>query len=222
MAPDTADGPSFAGTPPMRAERVSAVTARRLLNDEVVEPVKVAIHQIEKVRSAIEGRTYGERAIPASQDPLLERVREAKAAVEVSLEGFRRRADLVIEQNKTLKVLWMALSTALFAVGLFGLVWGVVYQSTLLLGSSAVFAGTAIVWPFNNLRRIWREEIEIRTMPDRVQAGIDSCMATAVVKDIADCFGKQLRLLDQTFERLQERSGGGTARSEAHSDGGAS
>jgi hypothetical protein len=74
----------------------------------------------------------------------------------------------------------------------------------LVLGGSAAFAGTAIVWPFNYLRRIQREEIEIQTLADRVDAGIAVCKAKPNEGEIADCFSDVLKLLDRDFEKLRK------------------
>jgi len=189
----------------INTQRIGRTSARQLVHEDVMRPVKGALEQVEQIRFVLENRKSQGRAIPRSGDPLLARIIEAKTAVEASVENFRRYAIKVIEQNWRLKIIWVTLGVALFAVGLFGLVWGVVRNAPLILGGSAIFIGTTVFWPYNNLRRIRSEEIEIQTLPDRVLAGIHSCMAKPVIEEIAGCFEQNLKLLDQTYERLREK-----------------
>lgn len=185
--------------------RIRPETARAVTQTDVVQPVKSALAEIEAVRSVLRMPDYRHRGTTrGAQDALLARINEAKATVEGALESFRKYATGVIHENRRLKQTWVILAVALFGVGLFGLVWGVVNQSTLILGSSAVFAGTAILWPFNSLRRIRSEEIEIQTLPDRVRAGINACMAKQALDDIAGCFDENLKRLDRVFEELRK------------------
>ena len=121
-----------------------------------------------------------------------------------TIQGRRADPALLRDQALSLRAEGRFAQSSLFGVGLFGLVWGVVNDSKLILGSSALFAGTAILWPFNNLRRIRSEEIEIQTAPDRVRAGINACMAKEPLGEIAACFDENLKRLDRAFEELRK------------------
>jgi hypothetical protein len=185
--------------------RIRPETAQALIQGDVVESVKRAMAEVEQVRSVLKTPQFRDRrAIGGAEDAMRTRMKEVKAGIEKSLESFQANASRVIQENHRLKQIWIVLAIALFGVGLFGLVWGVVNDSKLILGGSALFAGTAILWPFNNLRRIRSEEIEIQTAPDRVRAGINACMAKQALDDIAACFDENLKLLDRAFEELRK------------------
>jgi len=185
--------------------RIRPETAQALIQGDVVESVKSAMEEVEKVRSVLKEPQFRHKGVTGGvQDALLARMKEVKTGIEMSLESFQENASRVIQENHRLKQIWIVLAVALFGVGLFGLVWGILADSKLILGGSAVFAGTAILWPFNNLRRIRSEEIEIRTAPDRVRAGINACMAKPALDDIATCFDENLKRLDQAFEELRK------------------
>jgi len=187
------------------ARRIRPETAQALIQGDVVEPVKRAMEEVEQVRSVLKTPQFrGRGTTGGAEDAIRARMKEVKAGIEVSLESFQANANRVIQENHRLKQIWIVLAIALFGVGLFGLVWGVVNDSKLILGSSALFAGTAILWPFNNLRRIRSEEIEIQTAPDRVRAGINACMAKEPLGEIAACFDENLKRLDRAFEELRK------------------
>jgi hypothetical protein len=185
--------------------RIRPETAQALIQPDVVDPVKKALAEVERVRSALKTPAFrGRGTTEGPQDAVFARLKEVKADIEVSLESFQANASRVIQQNHRLKQIWIVLACALFGVGLFGLVWGVVNDSKFILGTGALFAGTAILWPFNNLRRIRGEEIEIQTTPDRVRAGINACMAKQALVDVAACFDENLKRLDRAFEELRK------------------
>jgi hypothetical protein len=189
----------------INTRRIRPGTAQALVQADVIEPVKRAMAEVEQVRSVLTTPQFRDRATSSgAEDAIRARMEEVKVGIEMSLERFQANATRVIQENHRLKQIWIVLAIALFGVGLFGLVWGVVNDSKLIIGSSAIFAGTAIVWPFNNLRRIRSEEIEIQTVPDRVRAGINACMAKQALDAIAACFDENLKRLDRAFEELRK------------------
>lgn len=201
------DAPADAATQLAPSDRIRPETARQLVQDDVLGPVKTALEQLHQVRSVLKGKEYRERARShGGRDPVMERIEEAITGVEARLQCFRQNAKKAINRNRRLRSILIVLLVALCLVGLCGLVFGILKQSVLIIGSGAVFASTAIYWPIKILREIDSETIELLTLPDIASAGLQACRAKLAPDEIAGCLQQNLERLVQYFERLDERS----------------
>jgi len=134
----------------------------------------------------------------------LEKVKEGMNKEMTVLEGNVNKS---LDDNRGEKRVQIILSIALFLAGVIVISMGLL-QNHLEIAATSAVPGILIVYPYNNLTKIRRENTFLCFFVSWIRTDLLSCELHGKPKDVIDCYKKGLGKLNSWMKQLQEKAYG--------------
>jgi hypothetical protein len=135
------------------------------------------------------------------------RLEKVKKGMNKEMTGLQENADKSLKDNRGETRVQMILSIALFVAGVIVLSIGLLQNHLEIVATSAI-PGILIVYPYNNLTKIRRENTFLCLFVSWIKTGLLSCELNEKPKDVIDCYKKGLGNLSIWMKQLQEKAYG--------------
>lgn len=134
----------------------------------------------------------------------LEKVKEGMNKEMTVLEGNVNKS---LDDNRGEKRVQIILSIALFLAGVIVISMGLL-QNHLEIAATSAVPGILIVYPYNNLTKIRRENTFLCLFVSWIRTNLLSCELQGKPKDVIDCYKKGIGKLNSWMKQLQEKAYG--------------
>jgi hypothetical protein len=134
----------------------------------------------------------------------LEKVKEGMNKEMTVLEGNVNKS---LDDNRGEKRVQIILSIALFLAGVIVISMGLL-QNHLEIAATSAVPGILIVYPYNNLTKIRRENTFLCFFVSWIRTDLLSCELQGKPKDVIDCYKNGIGKLNSWMKQLQEKAYG--------------
>ena len=152
-------------------------------------------------------RELGIMKRPPKRPPFEKRLKEVKKGLDKIMTELEANVKKSLEDNKDEKRVQIILSIILFMAGVTVISMGLLRNQLEIVATSAI-PGILIIYPYNNLTKIRRENTFLYLFVSWIKTNLLPCELQGKPEDIEECYKKGLEKLNSWMKQLQEKTYG--------------
>jgi hypothetical protein len=193
---------------------LSRQAAKAIAKEDVLQPLREAQARYEEAAYpwdfatglALQGKVPPRRRRQLSAAQIAEarrQIEKSRECIEQSLIKFEEHAEQFRSSNLPLRFSLFSVAVLLFLLGSLAILWGIVHRSMTGMVGRGGAGSFCILTSIAVASRLYYKDLALRTIPDRVRAALDACMASTDYARVHECFGRALKDLDAGFKRIE-------------------